>query len=182
MVFPLKVRFMNRSLSVFCVLIISALAPLGCTPESSTKVGEMGKGMADTAKEVAGDAAKASGMSDLLGKATEALSSVEGGADMLKNVKDSFGKITETLKGVTDSSSASSALPEITKLTETFGGMTEMFGKLPESAKSAVAGVFTSAVGELKPMLEKIMAIPGVESVLKPAIDALMAKLGTFKA
>lgn len=60
--------------------------------------------------------------------------------------------------------------------------MTDMFGKLPEGAKSAVAGIFQSSIGELKPIIAKVMAIPGVEAVLKPAIDAMLSKLGAFKA
>jgi hypothetical protein len=31
-------------------------------------------------------------------------------------------------------------------------------------------------------MLDKIMAIPGVDAIIKPAIDALMAKLDAFKS
>jgi hypothetical protein len=83
---------------------------------------------------------------------------------------------------VTDKDSATAALPQINSLADSFGGMSDMFGKLPDSAKTAVAGVFTSAVAELKPFLEKVLAIPGVESVIKPAIDALMEKLAAFKS
>jgi hypothetical protein len=182
---------MKRSFRYAVVLVFALMGPMGCTPEASNKVGEMGKGVADAAKGAAGDmkdAAKsaagemASGMSDMMGKATEALSSIEGGADMLKSIKESFSKITETFKGVKDEASASAALPQISKLTESFGGMSDMFGKLPDSAKGAVSGVFSSTLGELKPLVEKIMAIPGVESIIKPAVDALMAKLSTFKA
>jgi hypothetical protein len=138
--------------------------------------------IASSAKEMGGKAMEATGMKDLLSKATESLSSVEGGADMLKGITDSFGSITKTLGSVKDEASATAALPDLSKLTETFGGMTEKFGVLPEAAKSAVAGIFASSLGELKPMLDKILAIPGVEAILKPAIDALMEKLATFKA
>ena len=68
------------------------------------------------------------------------------------------------------------------KLTESFGGMSEMFGKMPDAAKSALAGVFQSSLKQLQPIIDKVLAIPGVEAVLKPAIDALMSKLGNFKA
>jgi hypothetical protein len=159
-----------------------ALSPvfLGCTPE--TKPMPSPSDMASSAKEMGGKAMEATGMKDLLSKATESLSSVEGGADMLKGITDSFGSITKTLGSVKDEASATAALPDLSKLTETFGGMTEKFGVLPEAAKSAVAGIFASSLGELKPMLDKILAIPGVEAILKPAIDALMEKLGAFKA
>jgi hypothetical protein len=143
---------------------------------------EATKTMAEEAKAAVGDAIKASDVSEMLGKATEALASVEGGTDMLKNVQESFGKLTSTLSAITDGESATAALPRLSQLTESFGGMSDLFGKLPDAAKGAVSGVFGSAISELKPMLDKIMAIPGVDAIIKPAIDTLMAKLNAFKA
>ena len=142
------------------------------------------KQMTDKAAATATGAADAAtaGAGDLMGKATEALSGVEGGSEMLKQVSDMFGKVTTTLGGVKDADTATAALPELGKLTEGFGGMTDMFGKMPDAAKSAVSGVFKTSIEQLKPILDKVLAIPGVEGVLKPAIDALMSKLDAFKA
>jgi hypothetical protein len=181
---------MKRSFG-FCVALMALVAiPTGCSPEA---VKEMGKEsaanataaagqMAEKTKAAAGEMASATGLADLMGKAQDALKSVEGGSDMLKNVSETFAKATSTFKGVTDADSATAALPDISKLTESFGGFSELFGKLPDSAKSAVASVFTSALGDLKPVLDKVLAIPGVEAILKPAIDALLEKIGSFKA
>lgn len=160
----------------------------GCSPEDASKIAN---DAVETASETAGDVADAAadaangaeaGMSDLMGKATQALASVEGGTDMLKKVSEMFGSVTSTLQGVTDVNTATSAVPELSKLTDSFGGMTEMYGKLPDAAKSAVAGVFQSSLKQLQPIIDQVLAIPGVEAVLKPAIDALMNKLGDFKA
>ena len=169
---------MKRSICLFVMLMTTIVFPMGCTPETAK---DMGKDMAGKAKD-AGDMAKAAGMPDMLGKAQDALKSVEGGSDMLKSVTETFAKATSTFKGVTDADSATAALPEIGKLTESFGGFSDTFSKLPDSAKGAVSNVFKSALGDLKPILDKVLAIPGVESILKPAIDALLAKLGSFKA
>ena len=173
---------MMRSISVFASLATALAVSMGCTPEATNKIEKMGTEDASTAKSAAGDMADATGMSDMLSKAKDALSSVEGGSDMLKSVTETFAKATSTFKGVTDADSATAALPDIDKLTESFGGFSEMFGKLPDVAKTAVIGVFTSALGDLKPILDKVLAIPGVESILKPAIDAMLAKIGSFKA
>jgi uncharacterized protein (DUF2342 family) len=143
---------------------------------------ETTKEMAEEAKAAVGDAVKASGMSEMLAKATESLASVQGGSDMLKSVQESFGKLTSTLSGIINGETATAALPQISELTESFGGMSDLFSKLPDAAKEAVSGVFGSAISELKPILDKIMAIPGVDTIIKPAIDALMAKLDSFKA
>lgn len=169
-------------------IVICSVCFLGCDTEVSKTGGSMSESakamtenMKDKAKDAVGDAVKASGMTDLLGKASEALASVEGGSDMLKNVQESFGSLTSTLSGISDGDSATAALPKLSQLTDSFGGMNDLFSKLPDAAKSAVSGVFSSSLGEIKPIIDKIMAIPGVESILKPAIDALMEKLAAFK-
>lgn len=176
-------RFTAIALSA-CVLSLSA----GCAPEDATK---LANDAANTAASAAGDmtdaaadaaAGAGAGLSDLMGKATDALASVEGGSEMLKQITEMFGNATSALQGVTDVESATSALPKLGALTDSLGGMTEMFSKIPEGAKSAVAGVFQSSLGELKPIIDKVLAIPGVEAVLKPAIDAMLSKLGAFTA
>lgn len=166
---------MLRSL-LSCTLLSLIVLNLGCSPEAA-------KDMANKATETAKDAAAeaTSGAADLMGKATEALTGVEGGSEMLKQVTEMFGTLTKTLGGVKDADSANSALGEITKLTDGLGGLTEKFGSLPDAAKSAVAGIFANSLGDLKPIVEKVLAIPGVEAILKPAIDALMTKLDAFK-
>lgn len=194
---------MKRCKIVLSAMLVSSAVLVGCTPEPATtgetpnqKASSTAQGMADAtkgmkeatktmaeeAKAAVGDAIKASGMSEMLSKATEALASVEGGSDMLKNVQESFGKLTSTLSSITDGETATAALPQLSQLTESFGGMNDLFGKLPDAAKGAVSGVFGSAISELKPILDKIMAIPGVDAIIKPAIDGLMAKLDAFKA
>lgn len=169
--------FRSLCFAWLAVLVVT----LGCSPEAAKEMtGNAASGVADAAKNAADGVG--AGMSDMMGKATEALSGVEGGSDMLKQVSELFGTATKTLSGVKDAESASAALPELGKLTEGFGGMSEMFGKMPEAAKTAVAGIFQSSLGQLKPVIDKVLAIPGVETILKPAIDALMAKLDAFKA
>jgi hypothetical protein len=166
---------MFRSLlsSVFVTLM---LLSLGCSTEAA-------KDMTNKATETVGGAASeaTSGAAGLLGKASEAMAGVEGGAEMLTQVKEMFATLTTALGGVTDADSANGAMGEINKLTDGLGGLTEKFASLPDAAKSAVAGVFQSSLGELKPMIDKVLAIPGVEAILKPAIDSLMAKLDAFK-
>jgi hypothetical protein len=134
------------------------------------------------AKDAAKDAAEKSGIADALTKAKEALASVEGGSDMLDKVQGSFGTLSKLLGDIKDEASAGGAVAELNKLTESFGGMTELFGKLPDSAKGMVSQLFASSLSDIKPIIDKVMAIPGVEAVIKPAIEALMAKLNEFKA
>ena len=167
---------MVRSLLVFAALFTFSV---GCSPDAAKQMTDKAAGGMSDAAKGAGDLG--AGMSDMMGKATEALSGVEGGKEMLSKVTEFFGTATKTLSGVKDADTATAALPELDKVTEGFGGLTEMFGKMPDAAKGAVSGVFKSSLEQLKPIIEKVMAIPGVEAVLKPAIDALMSKLDAFK-
>lgn len=160
---------MTRSFLTLAAIVVFSV---GCSPEAAKQAADKAGGMAEAAKGAAGD---------LAGKASEALSGVEGGSEMLKQVTELFGKATSTLTGVKDAESATAALPDLGKLTEGFGGMTEMFSKMPDAAKTAVAGVFKSSLEQLQPIIDKVMAIPGVEAILKPAIDAMMSKLEAFK-
>ena len=150
----------------FFALVALLFVSVGCSPEAAKK-------MTDSAADKVTNAAKgaandvSAGMSDMMGKATEAMSGVEGGSEMLKQVTEMFGKATSTLSGIKDIDSAKAALPDLGKLTEGFGGMSDMFGKMPDVAKSAVSGVFQSSLGSLKPIIEKVMAIPGVGEIVK---------------
>jgi len=60
----------------------------------------------------------------------------------------------------------------------TQGDADELAGKAGEGAKSAISGVWEKGVAELKAVVKKGMTLPGVESVLKPAVTELMDKLG----
>ncbi len=169
---------MVRSFFAFAALLTLVT---GCSPDAAKSVTDKAADNVKSAAKGAADSVGA-GMSEMMGKANEALSGVEGGSEMLKQVTELFGKATKTLNGIKDVDSAKSALPDLSQLTESFNGISDLYGKLPDAAKSAVAGVFQSSLGNLKPVIEKVMAIPGVGEILKPAIDALMSKLEAFKA
>lgn len=198
---------MKRSWTSIALVAIVSVPMLGCTPEAAKKAEEMNKeavsaakdaaesakdaaqsaasaaqDAATAAKEMAKDAVASAGLDDLYKKATESLASVEGGEAMLKGIQESLGKITSTLASVTDGDTAKAAAPVVSQLTETFGSMSDSFGKLPDAAKGVVSNIFSTAAKDLKPMIDKVLAIPGVEEVLKPALEALLAKLNEFKA
>lgn len=180
---------MLRSSMLLPAVALLIISSTGC--DAGKQVADAGKQMADAGggavQNMADAAQNAAGeigvdMAGMMSKATEALSGVEGGSEMLKQLTEMFGTATKTFSGVTDAASATAALPELGKLTESFGGMSQKFGALPDVAKGAVAGIFQSSMEQLKPIIDKIMAIPGVEAILKPAVEALMGKLDAFKA
>ena len=103
-----------------------------------------------------------------------------GGQELLTKVTDFFGSVTKSLQGITDVDSAKAALPKLEELTGSTDSLSQAIGALPEGAKSAISGVVEKGITELKALVEKIEAIPGVSAVVKPTIDKLMEKLSTL--
>ncbi len=91
-------------------------------------------------------------------------------------------KITDSLSSVTDAESATAALPQLTEATSKIGTLSEVFSKLPDPAKSTISSLAENKISALQPMIDRLVEIPGVGSILKPAIDSLMQKLALFSA
>jgi hypothetical protein len=116
-------------------------------------------------------------LANVASKAAEALNDVQGGPELLNKITEFFGSAGKAVQGVTDVESAKAALPTLQELTAKADELSQSVSSLPEGAKSAIASVMESGLGELKTLVEKVLALPGVEEVLKPAIGDLMEKL-----
>ncbi|MGI9293582.1 MAG: DUF937 domain-containing protein [Pseudomonadales bacterium] len=99
------------------------------------------------------------------------------GMDVGKQIGDVLGSATNTLSGITDVESAQAALPDINAMTSKLDGMTGMLDQLPEGARESVSGAARNGLGQLQPVIDKVMEIPGVGPVLRPAVEGLMEKL-----
>lgn len=115
----------------------------------------------------------------MAGKAAEAVKGVEGGPELLSKITEFFGSAGKAMQGITDVESAKAALPTVEELKVKADELSKSITGLPEGAKSAVSGVMETGLAELKALVDKVLALPGVESVLKPAISGLMDKLQT---
>ena len=93
--------------------------------------------------------------------------------DMTANITSMFGSAEESLGSITDVESAKAALPSLTDFSDKLGGVSSMADKLPDAAKPIIA----SALEKIMPMIEKVMAIPGVGGVLGGVIEPLKEKL-----
>jgi hypothetical protein len=156
------------------------------TQESADKAKQAAADAAKSAKnaadEMAGKAGEAlkgaqESVAASAAKAADALKGVAGGPELLSKVTEFFGSAGKTLQGITDVESAKAALPKLTELTASTDELSKSMASLPEGAKTAISGVVDKGIAELKAVVEKIMALPGVEGVLKPKIDELMKKL-----
>ena len=112
----------------------------------------------------------------------KALKGVPGGQELVTKVTDLFGAATKSLQAVTDVDSAKAVVPKLEELTGSTDSLSQAIGALPKSAKSAIATVVENGITELKALVDKVEAIPGVSAVIKPTVDKLMEKLSALAA
>ncbi|KAA1260879.1 hypothetical protein LF1_34210 [Rubripirellula obstinata] len=115
-----------------------------------------------------------------LGAATDALGM--SADDVTGNLQEVFGGYKETLSGITDADSAQAAVPDMEKLNDQLGGISGLMDKLPAGIKDTVTGQLGSMIEPIKAMLEKVMAIPGVEPILKPYVESMLDKVDMLSA
>ena len=82
-----------------------------------------------------------------------------------------------SLGGITDATTAQAALPKLQEATGALEKVSGMTGKLQAEQKSALAALITAALPVINPLIDKVLAIPVVSDILKPAVDGLRAQL-----
>ena len=187
------------SKAMMAMVIVCGLLLAGCSPEAQTNLkeaeqsatqaaasveeaaGAAASSTAETVKEAAADAVEGAqaSLADMAGKAAEAVKGVEGGPELLSKITEFFGSAGKAMQGITDVESAKAALPTVEELKVKADELSKSVAGLPDGAKSAVSGVMDKGLAELKVLVDKVLALPGVEAVLKPAVGELLDKLKT---
>lgn len=88
-----------------------------------------------------------------------------------------FSGAADTLSGITDADSATAALPAIGELGTKVDSVTELFQKVPESARGPISDITQKGMGALEPIFNKTMQIPGVGDVIGGSLGPIMEKL-----
>ena len=101
-------------------------------------------------------------------------------ADIAKVTSDTFSGLMGTIAGITSVDTAKAALPKFAEATAAFDRIAASSAALPATVKPGFAGAFGGLLGNLNTQLDKVMAIPGVGDVLKPAVEPLRAKLNAL--
>jgi hypothetical protein len=112
----------------------------------------------------------------------EAMAALPDPAKLSTDLGSLFTHATEYLTGVKDAATANAALPKLKDLDTQADGYKALWDKLPDAAKASVAKVVSDHLGALKELAGKVLAIGGVGDILRPVLDALIAKLTEFKA
>ncbi|SOC35172.1 uncharacterized protein DUF937 [Rhizobium subbaraonis] len=105
---------------------------------------------------------------------------VVGGVDVGKQVTDTLASLQTALGGVTDAATAQSALPQVQTATDAIDKVSGMLGQLSAEQKASLAALAKPSIDTLNGLFDKVLAIPGVSDILKPAIDALRPKLAAL--
>jgi hypothetical protein len=154
--------------------------------DAVTEAGTATSNAAESVAEAAGTAVESAkegvqeGMAALTEKASAALAGIEGGPELLKKVTGFFDSAQEAVRGIKDTETAKAATAKLTELEGSIEGMSASMSKLPAEAKTALGGVIESGTAALKALVEKALAIPGVQDVIKPKLDEVMQKLAAL--
>jgi len=88
--------------------------------------------------------------------------------------------VQSSLKNVKDEATAKAALPKLNEATSQFDQLTGLLEQMSPETRKMVAETFAAIRPALDQLLEKALAIPGAGAVIKPAADAIRAKLDTL--
>lgn len=102
------------------------------------------------------------------------------GVDLGSSVTTAIDGLKATLEGITDAATAQTALPKLQEANATLGEIGGSVGKLQAEQKTAFAALVAAALPAINALFDKVLAIPGVSDVVKPAIDPLRAQLDTL--
>jgi hypothetical protein len=114
--------------------------------------------------------------------AAAASSLVVGQVDVGKELAGAVDSATAALQSVTDAASAHGAVPRLEDATAQLDKLGGLAAQLPGAAKQALAQRVATLQPGLQAAIDKIAPIPDVAAALKPALDALMAKLDALRA
>jgi len=85
--------------------------------------------------------------------------------------------LQSSVAGMKDEATAQTALPGLTKASSEFDQLSGLLSQLPPETRKTLAEAFASIRPNLAHLMDRVLAIPGVGAIIKPAVDAINAKL-----
>ena len=125
------------------------------------------------AQEITGDAAYVSLLNKLRGIKV-------GDVDVGELATSAVNDLQTSLAGIKDEATAQTALPGLTKASSEFDQLSGLLGQLSPEARKTVTEVFAAIKPNLDQLLDRVLGIPGVGTIIKPAVDAIRAKLDSL--
>lgn len=115
-----------------------------------------------------------------MSQAVASLSSFPGGSDIANETTTALNTLKGSLSGIADTASAQSALPKLQEAQAEIDKVRGQTAQLPTGGRVALANLIAMNLPAINAQLDRILAIPGVASILKQPIDALRANLDTL--
>ena len=79
--------------------------------------------------------------------------------------------------GIKDEASAQANLPSLNQAASEFDQLSGLLSQLSPENRKVLAETFASIKPNLDQLLDKALAIPGIATIIKPAVDAIRSKL-----
>lgn len=106
---------------------------------------------------------------------------VNSTAQISSGLQDSLASATTTLSGITNSSTADQALPQLTQLNNKIGTLRAQADKLPASAKSTALNSLQPTIAKLQQLSAKVRGTPGVSDKFQTTLNQFDANLSDLK-
>jgi hypothetical protein len=105
-----------------------------------------------------------------------------GDTDLGELATSAVNHLYSSLMGIKDEASAQATLPTLTQSSSEFDQLTGLPNQLSPENRKLLAETFASIRPNLDQLLDKALAIPGVATIIKPAVDAIRSKLDALTA
>lgn len=102
---------------------------------------------------------------------------VVDGVDVGGQMATLLDGLRSTLSGVRDSGTAQAAIPRLQESATQLDRVTALAAKMSPDNRKSLAGAVSTGLTGINPLFSSVLAIPGVATAAKPAIDAVRAKL-----
>jgi hypothetical protein len=96
-----------------------------------------------------------------------------GDIDVGELATSAVNDLQSSVAGIKDEATAQAALPGLTKASSEFDQLTGLLGQLTPEARKTVTEIFAAIKPNLDQLLDMVLGIPGVGTVIKPAVDAI---------
>ena len=103
-------------------------------------------------------------------------------AQVSTDLTGTFKSLTESLTSIKDAASAEAALPKLRDISDRLDEAKSALGGLTESGRSTILAQAKLALGKLKELTDKVLAMGGVGDKVRPAVEAIMDKLNALVA
>ena len=102
------------------------------------------------------------------------------GVNLANQLNSSIDTLKSALPGITDAAGAQAALPKINQAIGQLDDLSTRAAKLSPEGRSALAKLIVAVRPSIDQMCDKVMAIPEVAPVAKPAIEGLKLKMDSL--